>query len=93
MQTIHDPPRPRLLTARQAVGATTLCLLLMALLSSRQMVESAERCPCGTKRDVALGIAHGVDRVTRSCRSTGPAASWSTSPGTTTTTPAVPRPP
>jgi len=61
--TVHDPPRARTLTARQAVGATTLCLLLMALLSSRQMVDSAERMPFGTKRDVALGIAHGIDRV------------------------------
>ncbi len=56
-------PRPRLMTARQAVGATTLCLVLMSLLSSRQMVESAERMPFGTKRDVALGIAHWIDRV------------------------------
>ena len=63
MQTVHEPPRPRLLTARQAVGATTLCLLLMALLSSKQMVESAERMPFGTKRDLALHVAHGVDRV------------------------------
>jgi hypothetical protein len=51
------------MTARQAVGAAVLTLVLMALLSSRQMVESAERMPFGTKRDVAVGIAHGIDRV------------------------------
>jgi len=65
--TLTPPPLPpsrsRTMTARQAVGATLLALLLMSLLSSRQMVESAERMPFGTKRDVALGIAHGFDRV------------------------------
>jgi hypothetical protein len=35
----------------------------MALLSARQMVDSAERMPFGTKRDVALGVAHAIDRV------------------------------
>jgi hypothetical protein len=60
---MRRPLEPRTLTARQAVAATLLCLAITSLLSSRQMVESAERMPFGTKRDVALGVAHGFDRV------------------------------
>ncbi|MFQ5557593.1 MAG: DUF459 domain-containing protein [Acidimicrobiales bacterium] len=58
----HDLEQPTI-AVRSVIGATALCLVLAALLTSSKLVQIAERQPIGPARDRWVEIAGAVDRT------------------------------